>query len=218
MNYRWKIAQFFEAWWWRFYLAKKPLDTYLHWKRQYWQQFLEKHQISIEEKDRILDAGCGPAGIFMMFTKNEVWAVDPLLEKYQHRLGPFSAEKYPNTIFLQKPIESFRSEIPFQVVFCINAINHVAELDVCLKNLRNATAQNGILYLSVDAHNHRWLKKIFRLFPGDILHPHQMDLDEYRQTLERAGFQVLKTSLLNSHLIFNYYLLNCIPSNPSNNS
>ena len=79
MKFRWKIAQFFEAWWWRNYLRGKSIPDYLEWKRQYWWAFLEKIELNVGPEANILDAGCGPAGIFILFPENKVTAVDPLL-------------------------------------------------------------------------------------------------------------------------------------------
>jgi 2-polyprenyl-6-hydroxyphenyl methylase/3-demethylubiquinone-9 3-methyltransferase len=209
VNFRWKIAQYFEAWWWRFYLSRRPLPEYLQWKVQYWQRFLEQQQIAIADGARILDAGCGPAGIFMVFKKQQVCAVDPLLDKYRQPLGPLDEEHFPNTEFVQAALENFQPPTAFDAIFCLNAINHVSDMDVCLGNLHGALAPDGHLFISVDAHNHLWLKKIFRLLPGDILHPHQLDLTGYMEKLEQAGFETQQTSLLKNHFIFNYYLLRC---------
>ena len=45
--------------------------------------------------------------------------------------------------------------------------------------------------------NFQLLKYIFRLLPGDILHPHQFDLEEYKGMLKKAGFQIEKVMLKN---------------------
>ncbi|MEZ4962116.1 MAG: class I SAM-dependent methyltransferase [Saprospiraceae bacterium] len=207
MNSRWSIAQHFEARWWRFYLRNKDLEGYLAWKKQYWEVFLNKTGIVVGQDTRILDAGCGPAGIFILFPEHEVEAVDPLLDNYQREVPFLQQPNFKKTAFVKIPLEQYQTTRPFDLVFCINAINHVADPDVCLGNLRKASAPGGQLVLTVDAHNHAFLKTLFRTFPGDILHPHQMDLKEYLGKIEAAGFAIQKTALLKSHFIFDYHLI-----------
>jgi 2-polyprenyl-6-hydroxyphenyl methylase/3-demethylubiquinone-9 3-methyltransferase len=61
--------------------------------------------------------------------------------------------------------------------------------------------------MSIDAHNHRWIKRLLRLLPGDILHPHQYDLPEYESMMTARGFQIDRTILIKKDWIFNYYLV-----------
>ena len=151
MKFRWKIAQFFEAWWWRNYLRGKSIPDYLEWKRQYWWAFLEKIELNVGPEANILDAGCGPAGIFILFPENKVTAVDPLLGKYRQHFPYFSDGSLRNVRFIEQPLEEFEVVQPFDLVFCLNAINHMADLGVCFQKLRDATRPGGRLVLSVDA-------------------------------------------------------------------
>ncbi|MEM6726326.1 MAG: class I SAM-dependent methyltransferase [Bacteroidota bacterium] len=81
-NWRWRLAQAAEIRWWQRYLRKKEPESYLSWKRDYWENFLEKIQCIVPSQAHILDAGCGPAGIFTIFPENQVTAIDPLLYHY----------------------------------------------------------------------------------------------------------------------------------------
>ena len=207
MNLRWKIAQFFEAWWWRNYLRGKTESEYLDWKRCYWKRFLDETGTWPGPEDRVLDAGCGPAGVFLMFPKNEVTAVDPLLEKYRKHLSYLQNGAFPNVHFIEMPLEKFDSEAAFDQIFCLNAINHVSDLDVCLQNLRQAMSDSGRLVLTVDAHNYLFFKKLFSLVPGDILHPHQLDLAGYTEKLKKSGFKICRTKLLKRDFLFSYHLI-----------
>lgn len=216
MELRWKLAQWFEAWWWRRYLHGKPVADYLEWKKSYWSDFLANAKIQVQADERMLDAGCGPAGIFMILPGKEVLAIDPLLEKYRSQLPHFQALDFPNVGFRQIALEDFSNEKKFDKIFCINAINHVADLDVCLKNLHEVLKPDGQMYLTVDAHNFSVLKRIFRLIPGDILHPHQLDLEEYLEKSKTIGFHVLGTQLLKHEFIFDYHLIVLKKLNTSN--
>lgn len=207
-NVRWRIAQFFELRWWKRYLANKDKQAYLDWKRAYWQRFLGLSGIEIAPNARVLDAGCGPAGIFTILQAREVHALDPLLDHYEAELPHFHRADYPQVRFFNQPLENFTpAGEGYDVVFCLNAINHVADLEAAFDRLVALTRPGGTLAVSVDAHNYWLLKRIFRLVPGDILHPHQFDLMEYESMLTRRGLRVERTVLVKKELIFNYFLL-----------
>ncbi|MCO5248688.1 MAG: methyltransferase domain-containing protein [Chitinophagales bacterium] len=205
---KWKIAQSLEIKWWKRYLSDKNPEKYLKWKKNYWKQVLQEIGVSDEIKDKnILDAGCGPAGIFMAFENaSSVKAIDPLLDKYTD-LPHFRPRSYPNVGFEKMPLELLDGQMKYDMVFCMNAINHVSDIHLAYDKLCDVVKAHGTLVVSIDAHNHPILKKIFRALPGDALHPHQYDLKEYEQFLIERGFKI-KTSFLKTHgRIFDYYIL-----------
>lgn len=206
MNLRWKIAQAAEIRWWQRYLHNKDQAVYRAAKQAYWHRVLDQLGIKPQAGDRILDAGCGPAGIFMILNKNQVDAVDPLIARYEH-LPHFDKNDFPNVRFINRPLELFNEESTYDIVFCMNAINHVAYLHKSLDNLMAALAPGGRLILAVDVHRHDFLKTIFRSIPGDILHPHQHSLDDYIQLLKQRDGQILKTVCLKPGRIFDYFAI-----------
>lgn len=207
MVLRWKIAQWFEAWWWRRYLRSKSVQEYLDWKQAYWKKFLSEAEITLPISSKVLDAGCGPAGVFMVFPKNEVWAVDPLLGKYETELGHFEKVNFPNVKFVESALEDYSKTDYFDCIFCLNVINHVRDIEKSIENLYSNLKKGGLLYLSVDAHNFTFLKHLFQLIPGDILHPHQLDLKGYFQLVENVGFEIKRHQLIKKEGIFSYYLI-----------
>jgi len=206
-SFRWRIAQFFEIRWWQRYLRSKDKWTYLNWKLAYWRDFLTKSGIKITSDAKILDAGCGPAGIFLLPVGGSTDAFDPLLGEYERLLPHFQQSDYPHVRFFESALETFSPPIQYDVVFCLNAINHVADIDQCFDQLVLFTRPSGTLTVSVDAHNYGWLKRIFKAFPGDILHPHQYDLKEYTAMLTQRGCRIDGTILIKKEWIFNYYLI-----------
>jgi len=207
MNFRWNIAQAAEIRWWQRYLRDKNPEEYLEWKRHYWKDLLQQAQVNVQPDSRVLDVGCGPAGIFMVLDAQEVEAVDPLLDRYSATLDHFDRARYPNVRFHNQALEAYQPERPFDQVFCLNAINHVADLGLSFDRLIAAVKPGGQLLVSIDAHNHNWLKRIFRMLPGDILHPHQYNLEEYRQMLTSRGCSIEQSVLMKPGRIFDYYLL-----------
>jgi len=207
MNTRWRIAQAAEIRWWNNYLKHKPKADYLQWKHTYWRNLLAKTGLNFGANERILDAGCGPAGIFMALEDHEVDAVDPLLERYEADLAHFDQKNYPHTTFFNLPLEKFQASQKYDKVFCLNAINHVADLNLCFDNLVQLTKKGGDLIVSIDAHNYKAFKTIFRAIPGDILHPHQYDLEEYEKMLTDRDCTIQKTELVKREFFFNYFML-----------
>jgi 2-polyprenyl-6-hydroxyphenyl methylase/3-demethylubiquinone-9 3-methyltransferase len=204
MNRRWKIAQFAEIRWWRRYLRRKEPESYLESKRAYWERVLQTMGVDAPPGAAVLDAGCGPAGIFMVLAGRRVTAVDPLLPAYEE-LPHFSTANYPWVQFRPQTIESLGDQAAYDYIFCLNVINHVADLSRSLERLHAAARPDGRLILSVDAHNFRFFRRLFGWIPGDILHPHQYFLREYLQKLEEAGWRVERTQLLRKGFLFDYY-------------
>jgi SAM-dependent methyltransferase len=206
---RWRVAQYFESHWWSRYLKKKDVKTYLAWKKEYWRDLLDKlsPSIAVSPDQYMLDAGCGPAGIFIYLPGDHITAFDPLLDTYEQNLPHFKRSMYPNITFYNAPLEEFQTEQKFDLVFCMNAINHVSQIDEAFVTLYNATKKGGKLVVSIDAHNHRFYKFISRLQQSDILHPHQYDLNEYKQMLTKLDCTILQTSLQKKEFLFNHYVL-----------
>ncbi|WP_052594057.1 bifunctional 2-polyprenyl-6-hydroxyphenol methylase/3-demethylubiquinol 3-O-methyltransferase UbiG [Aureispira sp. CCB-QB1] len=207
MKLRWKIAQAAEIRWWQGYLNKKDKSEYLTWKKDYWKQFLKDCQLSLPPQAICLDIGCGPAGIFTILPYQEVDAIDPLLDSYAEKLPHFVPSDYPNVTFQNLPLEKVQLNKTYDYVFCLNAINHVADLEQCFDNLFSLTKAGGTLVVSIDAHNHRIFKHLFRAIPGDILHPHQFDLEEYQTMVTTRGGHIQATIHKDKAFFFDYYVL-----------
>ena len=206
-NLRWKIAQTAEIYWWKNYLRHKAVDDYLEWKKKYWQTFLQNIQIQFKTGEIILDVGCGPAGIFTILNTQQVDALDPLIPQYEKKLKHFTRSDYPHTTFYVQAFEQYTPVKKYSKVFCLNAINHVANLRLCMDKLEKVTKGGGMLILSIDTHKYTALKRIFRLLPGDILHPHQHDLKEYETMLCERAFDIEKRILIKSGRLFDYHVI-----------
>lgn len=209
-NVKWQIAQKLEYKWWQIYLRKKDPNEYLEVKKKYWRKLLYmlSEYVQYDESSMILDAGCGPAGIFLVFQKNQVVALDPLLDKYKV-LPHFQPECYPKTRFVNSSIELIDEKEKYEIIFCMNAINHVNNIDLCCKNLLKALKPGGSIIISTDAHKNNFLKKIFQLIPGDMLHPIQLNIKEYEALYAKNGMKLQKNILYKEGNIFDYYITVC---------
>lgn len=218
MSVRWKIAQWFELKWWQRYFEGKDKVQYYDWKRQYWNKLLDQiaDVLPLASAKHIADLGCGPAGIFTIFPDKEMVAVDPLLDEYASKLSFFDQKDFPYTTFVNQSLEEFDVlKAPlgglgvekFDIVFCMNAINHVADINKAYDRLVEAASEAGSIVVSIDAHNHPFFKHLFRLIPGDILHPHQYDLAEYNAFLTSRGCIIAKAVLIKKEFFFSHYVV-----------
>ena len=144
----WKIAQFLELVWWKQYLKNKAFPTHLLWKQAYWIDFLKKLNltsiITPSESIKIADLGSGPAGIFTVLANATCTAVDPLMNEYIVK-GWITRNQYPKTQFVNQKLEEVKIEKQ-DVVFCLNCINHVDDINVSLRTIAELThEESGIV-------------------------------------------------------------------------
>lgn len=205
---RWKIAQKFELRWWKSYLKVRPVAEYHLWKKKYWLSVLEEVRASVDlhPGSIALDAGCGPAGIFMVLEDFQVDALDPLLDQYQENLHHFDKSDYPHVHFSNLALEDFQPVHSYDIIFCMNAINHVQDIGKCYDLLDRWLKPGGILVMTIDAHNYNFFKHLFRIIPGDLMHPYQYSLKDYVQFLSSRYLKLEAIHLLKSEFFFNHYL------------
>ena len=206
MQWRWRLAQFLELRWWQWYLRKKDPQQYAAWKERYWLNFLKSCVVDTPVGLHVLDAGCGPAGIFTVLQGCEVDGVDPLLDAYTARLSVFDPGKYPWVQFKTQKIEDLDKKGAYDLIFCLNAINHVEQFDLAMDRLTAALKPGARIVLSVDGHRYKWLEKIFQWLPGDALHPVQLHRDNYHQAFNSRGISLETPRLLKRTLIFDYWV------------
>lgn len=204
---RWKIAQFFEKRWWKNYLKKKDSAEYIEWKKNYWEELIQK--CGFEKKNLeapILDIGCGPAGIFTIFEGEKVTAIDPLLSEYEEE-HLFKKADYRSVHFESVSFEDFQTTQKFRTVFCLNAINHFEDLEFSFKKLAEVADEDAVIFLSIDAHNHKILKRLFTFMQFDILHPHQYTLEDYEKYVTDLGMDIKSSHRFEKRMIFDYWML-----------
>lgn len=207
LSFRWRTAQFLELHWWKRYLRGKNPADYLSDKRAYWQRVLTEIGHETVAGANVLDAGCGPAGIFILLHDVEkVTALDPLLDHYNDNLDIFTPDAYPSVNFITAPLETVQLEkAPYQTIYCFNAINHVADWEFSFDRLTDWAATGTRLIISSDVHRRSWLLPIFRALPGDALHPQQHGLDAYQEALKKRGWKITGEYRLRREWIFDYY-------------
>lgn len=206
-NIFWRIAQFFEIRWWKNYLSAKEKEDYYSSKKKYWDDVFSmlSDTIDINQKDTILDAGSGPAGIFINFPQNKITAVDPLLDNYEKELNHFSKSDFKNVQFINSPLEEYKSDEKFDFIFCLNVINHVERIGVVIQNLAMSLKDGGKLIFSVDCHHNNLLQKLFSTLKFDVLHPVQLTSPGYKKLFSKQKSLKLKREFIYKNgKIFDY--------------
>lgn len=214
-SWRWRLAQFLELRWWRRYLRKLDWNEYVEAKRRHWRKVLVQLDLSLKGSEHVLEAGCGPAGIFTILQQQQVDAIDPLIRNYEEKLPDFSVQQFPYVHFQPIMLEQLTATATYDLVFCFNAINHVDHLEQAVQSLAQSLKPGGTMVISIDVHRHAFLKFIFRLIPGDVLHPQQDSLADYVVLLEKQGLKIEKTQVLKRGWIFNYVAIKAKKKNGS---
>ena len=201
------MAQWAEIRWWKHYLTPKSPDQYFDQKKQYWLRTLNQLNITINANDSLLDAGCGPAGVFMIFEDRPIDALDPLIQSYKEQFPSLFEQYSPQINFIHQPLEAFQATEHYDYVFCFNAINHVREIDRGMEVLLNCLKPGGRFCIAVDAHRFKFIKNIFQWMPFDFLHPHQLTLSEFHQLINKHGGVIHASEKLKPGKIFDYYAI-----------
>ncbi|MEL7377312.1 MAG: class I SAM-dependent methyltransferase [Bacteroidota bacterium] len=205
-SWRWRLAQFTELHWWKRYLSSQDEESYLNKKRAYWQRVLDQLMFEPTKGERVLEVGCGPAGIFILLNSQQrMTAMDPLIEEYESNLTHFDRSMYPEVSFHVGMMESFQPDEKYSTIYAFNTINHVSNWKTALNNLNNLLKPGGTLIISSDVHRFSLLRTIFHLLPGDVLHPQQHSRHHYMEAFRQYNWNVIEEAKLKREAIFDYY-------------
>lgn len=188
---RWEIAQEAERESWENFKSLKSDST----KRQlgeYWSWYLDligKH-ISFRPEWKILDVGCGPAGIINYIPVGRRFGLDPLMDFYLSNFElPYDIEWKAGTM----------EHIPFDtdyfdVVITTNTLDHALDPRKGLKEMYRVIRTGGFLVLTVDCYApiHRLLRIIReKVGKGDKPHPYNFSRRQIEAMIREAGFTLL---------------------------
>jgi ubiquinone/menaquinone biosynthesis C-methylase UbiE len=116
---------------------------------EYWKKFRYLDDIvsicKINNEKVILDVGCGISTV-LHYLEGKKFGIDPLMEEYK------KLYEYPQDISVRK---SYGEKIPFKsdtfdVVFCTNVIDHVANTDAVIGEIYRVLRRGGFLVLTVE--------------------------------------------------------------------
>ena len=180
----WKNApQDHDDWntWW-----KKQFDNY---------SFLSNRVVT-----NYIEIGCGPyakntVNILNTLSKQPetIYLNDPLIMEYLKENKSIAKLVNKNTSIVPTPLEEINLECQMDCVVCINVLDHVYDLDLCLEKLYSITATNGIIILGQDlTDNVDHMKNKQEDF--DYTHPIRFDLAYLEEFLSK--FQTIYRKVL----------------------
>ncbi len=160
------------------------LKEWLRVRRQTWRNLLDslKNEIAFDNSTRVLDIGSGPTSIFLALREGEKYVIDPLCE-HLFQLHSFmkEVEEYKDVNFVASPIEDVTLDKQFDLIFTINAIDHVGELEVAVNKVDELLAPSGTLVLIVDCYADPAVRNVIRFFDADLPHPHHLVIKDVFQ-------------------------------------
>ena len=145
----------------------------------------------INSPKRTMDIGGKGTTIFLALRDGERYAVDPVYRDL-FQVHPFLRElkEYQGVNFLAAAVEDTTIDQPFDTIFCINALDHVAEVDAIIAKMEELLAPSGTLVLVVDCYADRAVRNLIRWFDVDLPHPHHFLAEDILSLFSR--FQLRK--------------------------
>lgn len=121
---------------------------------EYWEKYCYLKEINkickISQKKKILDVGCGISTV-LHFIEGEKFGIDPLADEY------LKFYNYPKDITIKR---GRGEKIPFpdkyfDVVFCTNTLDHVANPRKTIKEIHRVLKEDGYFILMVNIFDKR---------------------------------------------------------------
>lgn len=131
-----------------------------------------------------LEVGCGPYGVIEALEEGLRVGVDPLIPFYAGMPGRRESEtEYVRAVGEFLPFV----ESAFEVVFCVNALDHMASPELASAEMARISKPQSplMLVLNVMHRGNKVLARFFDVF--DAPHPHHMTANEV-QELFKKGF------------------------------
>jgi len=146
---------------------------------------------------RLLDVGCGNGMHTLKAARRcaRALGVDASLESLGVAVRESRAQALGHATFVRGDVEQGLPVRPgcFDVVLCLDLLEHVHKRDLVLGEIRRALASGGVLLLGVPNRGTSWKRRLERaeLFAySDPDHKIEYTLDELREELGRNGFEI----------------------------
>ncbi len=146
---------------------------------------IKKIEEYLDSNSTILDVGCGPTCTGQLFNVGLKTYLDPLMDSY--------LKSYPEELPEGEKICSTAEDIPkpdesFDVVLCVNALDHMIDPDKALAEMRRVLKKDGTFMLGIFLHSppiamaRRFIERWLPVFREDA-HPYSYTLEIIRKVL-----------------------------------
>ncbi|UCF81932.1 MAG: class I SAM-dependent methyltransferase [Desulfobacteraceae bacterium] len=179
---RWSAAQSKEDAFWQ---RDGVLDSQMDRVTSRYGPIIRKIEEHLNPNSTILDVGCGPTCTGQLFRVGLKTYLDPLMASY--------LQNYPENLPEGEKICSTAEDIPkldesFDVVLCVNALDHMIDPGKALAEIRRVLMKDGIFVLGIFlyppplAMARRFIEKWLPIFRDDA-HPYSYTLKIIRKVL-----------------------------------
>ena len=167
-NQRWRLAQKHEKRHWEKHPRKLRSDEVLHDYYDFFKKF-----VALSDDISVLDVGSGPFGMITYFPGGARCALDPLVDDYSQ-----ISEIIEGTALVKGVAEHLPFiDGSFDVVVSTNAIDHMMEPDLMLREVHRVIKESGCTLISVYCSG--LMTKVVldlreKIEEGDVLHQHHL--------------------------------------------
>jgi SAM-dependent methyltransferase len=189
---RWQLAQNYEKNWW----SDRRNDISFTYLKHYAEELVleTKDYITITDTTRILEIGCGPAGILTFLPSRNRYAIDPL-EDHFSSIENFVSNRDKSIQYKKAMGEDLPYEdLFFDFIIMDNVLDHSESPEKVIEEMHRVLKQGGIVYFRQNTY-HLWGKFIRELLEKakiDKGHPHTFLKSYLERQLSGKEFVVLK--------------------------
>ncbi len=161
---------------------------------------------NLNNNTRILEIGCGPAGLIFFMNTGKRFGIDPLMDHYKkgfNKIVDFTATHCTKGMGEVLPFKNGS----FDVAIIHNALDHTAFPSLVLRETRRILKKDGIVYIGINTYSalvylmSKAYKVFWSIFPAFIKkriyppvfrpHPNIMSRKSLLKTLDKAGLKVI---------------------------
>ena len=154
----------------------------------WWARHFDDYRFVPERLENVIEFGCGPSTNLRILLRGRqaahVVASDPLSRHYVTYRGYHLAKRWRAGEWLiddHTLEEPFFADDVFDLAVCINVLDHVRSVDLCMKTLVRVVKPGGLLLLGQELTSDddlRTTEQVRRAAGSDIGHPHKFETHE----------------------------------------
>jgi len=152
----------------------------------YWRSLVAAlpDDVKFGKETSVMDIGCGGCGILLALDEGRLVGVDPLMDRYLEKF-PFLSER-TDIRWINSTGEELETDEKFDVVFTINAFDHVYDPALVVRKIAGLLRPGGHCVTTMNCHNTRFFRsyysKLYRVI--DHHHPFQFTPDDMLRLFE----------------------------------
>lgn len=190
---RWEIAQKSERIFWEGFtmdLIKEINEKYYSFRAKEFKKLWDRY-ITLNNKTKILQIGCGPLDVINYVDFGKRFAIDPLADYYKERFGgDDSGVKFIHGIGEKLP---FKDE-EFDVILILNVLDHVKSAEKVLSECERVLKRGGIFHLENNVYSKRlfFIAKTWKIIQEkffrrifNINHPYMLRTEDLERFIRR---------------------------------